>query len=105
MMNIRLWVKNPYPFQDAEVFRKLLYRMHGVLAEFSMLNDVHYIDIDDIAMRKAQEIAISVRSVHLYQALLASRPNSRVHAEGVEVVIRGRRDDPPEWARKAYGWK
>lgn len=100
MPNVRIWVRNPYPFRDAELLRKTIYRVYGVDVGYVMMWDAHYIDVDNVTITTARQIASSIKAVHLHKALSESRPDSRVFAESVEVEVRGRNDDVPEWYRK-----
>lgn len=105
MLNVNIWIKEPFPFQwkEVESLQEAIKRMYGVKVTYTRLHGAtcYYdmVEIDDVTITTAKQIAASLKLFHLQKAIAEYRSHSRVNAEDVDIEILGRKDSPPEWAR------
>src|SRR6266568_1032177 len=100
MLNVKIWIRNPYPyrFSEWEALQESINQTYGVKSIYFREFPVDFLEIPNITMTTAKQIALTLRTVHRQWAIMDKRTGSRVNAEDVETEILGRLDGRPEWA-------
>lgn len=104
MLNIRIWLKNPYPFRFSELLdlQEAITLTYGVKAVYYREFPVDFLEVEEVTITTARQIAATLRTIHRQWALMDKRSGgSQVSALEVETEVRGRSDGRPTWAELA----
>lgn len=104
MLNARIWIRNPYPFQFSEILdlQEAITLTYGVKTVYYREFPVDFLDVGGVTITTARQIAATLRTIHRQWALMEKRSGgSHVNALEVETEIKGRGDVRPVWAESA----
>jgi hypothetical protein len=100
MLNVKIWIRNPYPFRfsEYEALQDSINRTYGVKSMYFREFPVDFLEVENTTITTAKQIALTLRTVHRHWAIMDKQTGSRVNAENVETEVRGRLDGRPAWA-------
>lgn len=106
MLDVNIWVRNPYPFryQEYTALAEVLRRIYGGKPVYLREYPADRVSVDDVNITTARKMADTVKCFHL-QAALKDKEFGYYGANDapalhVEVEILGVNDRPPEWAKE-----
>lgn len=107
LMNVNIWIKNPYPFfeiYDRVAIENALRRVYCGNTTYTKYKDLEFVTVNRTNITTARQIATSVRAFHLQAAFKDVECGSFKATESpaleVEVEIRETTDGRPDWAKE-----
>ena len=94
MLNVTLWIKSSYSAlqEERHAIERALQEVYGVTCWYQS-NDGDHVSIHDVTFEQSQMLAKILKALRMVQML------TRGLSGDVEIIIQGRNDARPEWAK------
>lgn len=103
-MNFAIWIRDPFPlrYDEYDALQEALKRIYGNSSVVYMREwPVDVVYIDDTNITTCKQIANTLKTIHLQQAMLDKKYRGRLndYCQNLEIIIQGPKDSRPTWAQ------